>query len=320
MAKASEEAHEGAGEELESLAALRAHPRVVWRRGDLPDRSYQRIVSLVPSLSEALAVLGLGDRLVAVTEYCVLPRGAFDGLPRVGGTKDADVAGILALRPDLVIANQEENTARVVRQLAAQGVDVWVTYPRTVREGAELLRDLATLGASAEHEASIVAPVLAAVAEAEARLVRVRAAGVPPPQVFCAIWRDPWMSVAADTYIHDLIALCGGANVFAEPDSKARGGAGDEHHGVAPRRRTGRPARRYPIVELAEIEFAKPEVILLPSEPYAFGEIDRLALRGLDCPAVANDRIHLIDGTLVSWYGPRIAEAIRVLGQILAIS
>ena len=309
-----------ASEDLESLAALRAHPRVVWRRGDLPDRSYQRIVSLVPSLSEALAVLGLGDRLVAVTEYCVLPRGAFDGLPRVGGTKDADVAGILALRPDLVIANQEENTARVVRQLAAQGIDVWVTYPRTVREGAELLRDLATLGASAEHEASIVAPVLAAVAEAEARLVRVRAAGVPPPRVFCAIWRDPWMSVAADTYIHDLIELCGGANVFAEPDSMARGGAGDEAHSAASKRRSGRSDRRYPIVELAEIERAKPELILLPSEPYAFGEVDRQALRELDCPAVANDRIHLIDGTLVSWYGPRIAEAIRVLGQILAIS
>jgi ABC-type hemin transport system substrate-binding protein len=305
MAETSQDASEEPREGAESLAALRSHPRVAWHRADLPERSFGRIVSLVPSLSEALVLLGLGDRLVAVTEYCVLPAGAFDGLPRVGGTKDTDVAGILAVRPDLVIANQEENTARVVRQLTAQGVDVWVTYPRTVREGAELLRDLATLGASAESEARVVAPVLAAVGDAEARRIRARAAGARPPRVFCAIWRDPWMSVAADTYIHDLIELCGGANVFAEPLSDAR---------------SGRAERRYPIVDLQAIERAAPDVMLLPSEPYAFADADRQALRRLDCPASVHARIHLIDGTLVSWYGPRISEAIRVLGQILAIS
>ncbi len=84
--------------------------------------------------------------------------------------------------------------------------------------------------------------------------------------------------------------------------------------------RSGRAERRYPIVDLAAIERAAPDVILLPSEPYAFAEADRQTLRGLDCPASARARIHLIDGTLVSWYGPRISEAIRVLGQILAIS
>lgn len=310
------ESKEEPSDEAVSLADLRAHPRVVWRREDLPERDFGRIVSLVPSLSEALVALGLGDRLVAVTEYCVQPPGAFEGLARVGGTKDADVAGILAVRPDLVIANQEENTARVVRRLARQGIDVWVTYPRTVREGAELLRDLATLGASADRVERVVAPVLAAVAAAETRRERVRVLGGPRPRVFCAIWRDPWMSVGADTYIHDLIELCGGANVFAEPESRTREAAATglgEGGGV-------RSDRRYPIVDLAAVERAKPEVILLPSEPYAFGEADRAALRGLDCPAAARDRIHLIDGALVSWYGPRIAEAIRVLGQILAIS
>ena len=109
-----------------------------------------RIVSLVPSLSEAIEVLGLGDRLVGVTAYCVHPAGAFARLPKLGGTKDADFEAIAALSPDLVIANQEENTPRVVRKLADRGIDVWVSYPRSVQAGAGLLADLAGLGASNE--------------------------------------------------------------------------------------------------------------------------------------------------------------------------
>lgn len=280
------------------MGNLLDHPKLVRRQAELAGRSFRRIVSLVPSLSESLVALGLGDRLVGVTEYCVEPPGAFAGIAKVGGTKDADVDGILALRPDLVIANQEENTARVVGRLADRGVDVWVSYPRSVREGAELLRELAQLGASPERVARVVDPVFAALEQAEARQHEARAAGRVGPRVFCAIWRDPWMTVGGDTYIHDLIELCGGANVFAK----------------------GAEGRRYPIVERAAIEAAAPELILLPSEPYRFGEVDRRELLELDCPAAASDRVHLIDGTLVSWYGPRIAEAIRVLGRLLAIS
>ena len=293
------------------------YSKVVRRRAELPGREFRRIVSLVPSLSEALVALGLGDRLVGVTEYCVEPRGAFDRLAKVGGTKDADVEGVLALRPDLVIANQEENTARVVRQLAAQGIDVWVTYPRSVREGAELLRELAGLGATPERVARVVAPVFAELEQAEALRSRARDVGVRAPRVFCAIWRDPWMTVGTDTYIHDLIELCGGENAFAKSAEPLHESAAEAPARDA--RRSGKQ-RRYPIVELAAIERAAPDVILLPSEPYAFGEVDRRELCGLTCPAATNDRVHLIDGTLVSWYGPRIAEAIRVLGRILAIS
>lgn len=315
-------------------APRESHPRIVWDPGDLPRRSFRRIVSLVPSLSEALVVLGLGDRLVGVTAYCVLPPGAFAALPKVGGTKDADVAAIVGLRPDLVIANQEENTARVVGKLAEAGIDVWVTYPRTVREGAELLRALARLGTAPEVEARVVEPVFAALEAAERRrgrrpgparadrsgpaegAVDPAAARLPPPvRVFCAIWRDPWMTVGADTYIHDLIELCGGANVFAESISSVEP---RERPGSGAERTAGARDHRYPIVDRAAIEAARPEVILLPSEPYAFGERDREELLGFDCPAAVGSRVHCIDGSLVSWYGPRIAEAIRVLGPLLA--
>jgi ABC-type hemin transport system substrate-binding protein len=246
-----------------------------------------RIVSLVPSLTEALFDLGLGERVVGVTHWCVHPAAGVAGLPKVGGTKDTDVAAVLALRPDLVIANREENTRRTVERLERAGVRVWVTYPRTVREGAALLRALAGLGAGEEAVRAVVEPVEAAVAEAE------RTRPIRPVRVFCPVWRDPWMSVGADTYAHDLLTLSGGANVFAE-----------------------RRERRYPIVALDEVAAARPEVILLPDEPYAFGPRDVAELRALPVPA-APHRIHCIDGTWVSWYGARIRPALATLRRLL---
>jgi len=177
-----------------------------------------------------------------------------------------------------------------------------VTYPRTVREGALLLGELADLGASAEAVATHVTPCLDAVARAERRRAEVSASG---PRVFCPIWRDPWMSIGAGTYIHDMIELCGGRNLFGGP---------------APEGLRGRADRRYPTLDLAAVIAQDPEVILLPDEPYRFAEADARELRATDCAAARAGRVHLIDGTLVSWYGPRIAQAIQVLAGLLASS
>jgi len=290
------------GGEAESIDVLRSDPRVHFSRTALGAARRERIVSLVPSLSEAVHALGLGDRLVGVTEYCVHPAGAFTAVAKVGGTKDADVAAIAALAPDLVIANEEENTARVVRQLAERDLDVWVTYPRTVREGAELLAEIADLGADDTARAAHVTPCLDAVAKAEARLA-ANADAAARPSVFCPIWRGPWMTIADGTYIHDMIELCGGRNLFGGDDANAIRGRAD---------------RRYPLVDLEAVVALDPDVILLPDEPYAFGETDAVELLATDCAAARTGRVHLIDGTLVSWYGPRIAEAIQVLAGILA--
>jgi len=253
-----------------------------------PAQPPHRIVSLVPSLTEALFALGLGERVVGVTDWCVHPAAQVAGLPKLGGTKNPDLAAIRALAPDLVIANHEENRRRDVEQLEAGDIHVWVTYPRSVAEGAAVLAELAELGATAEARARVVAPVLAAVAEAE----RARpASGIP---VFCPIWRDPWMTVGGDTYAHDLLSLCGGRNVFAS-----------------------HAERRYPRVTLDEIVTAAPEVVILPDEPYAFDASDEAELRRLPLPAAKTGRIHRVDGTWVSWYGPRIEPAIRALRSLL---
>ena len=254
----------------------------------------RRIVSLVPSLTEALFALGLGERVVGVTDWCVHPADAVAGLPKLGGTKDPDVEAIAALAPDLVIANREENTRRVVERLQQRGIRVWVTYPRSVQEGAALLRELAGLGASREAVAAVVEPVEQAVADAERTLAAAKPAGSFRPGVFCPVWRDPWMSVGRDTYAHTLLELCGGRNVFAH-----------------------RVERRYPIVKLGEVEALRPEVILLPDEPYPFSEPDVRELARLDVPAARLGRIHRIDGTWVSWYGPRIRIALSALRELL---
>jgi ABC-type hemin transport system substrate-binding protein len=248
-----------------------------------------RIVSLVPSLTEALFELGLGSRVVGVTDWCVHPADAVAALPKVGGTKNPSLARVLELRPDLVIANQEENRQRDVERLRGEGIDVWVTYPRTVAEGVAVVRELAELGAPPERAQPLVAALESALDAARA----LRPAR--PTRVFCAIWKRPWMAVGADTYADDLIALCGGANVFCD-----------------------RRERRYPIVSEAEIADAQPEVILLPDEPYSFGASDVAELGAIDTPAARTGRIHGIDGTLVSWYGPRIARAIAQVSALLA--
>ena len=246
-------------------------------------------MSLVPSLTESLFALGLGDRVIGVTDWCVHPADGVAKVPKVGGTKDTDVDAIVRLAPDLVIANHEENTKRVVDRLDAAGLRVWITYPRTVRDGAALLRELAErLDAGPAAIESVVEPVEAAVADAE------RARPPTPPRVFCPNWRGPWMTVGRDTYVHSMIELCGGANVFAD-----------------------RADRRYPVVSQGDVVAAAPDVILLPDEPYAFGARDVAELARIDVPAARDGRIHCVDGTWLSWYGPRIRPALRGIRPLL---
>jgi ABC-type Fe3+-hydroxamate transport system substrate-binding protein len=265
----------------------------------------ERIVSLVPSITESLFALGLGDRVVGLTDWCVHPAEEVAHVPKVGGTKDADPDAIASLEPDLVLANHEENTRRVVEDLDTQGLAVWVTYPRRVREGAELLLALANLGASEAARREVAQPVMDAVEAAEAARRARSDAGL---RVFCPIWRDPWMAPSADTYIHDMIELCGGVNVSAEMLP---------HDARRKRRARGATGERYPKLSLPEVAALAPDVVWLPDEPYAFARSDALELGGLDMPAATSGRIHLIDGTWVSWYGPRIRQAIQVLGDLL---
>jgi ABC-type Fe3+-hydroxamate transport system substrate-binding protein len=208
---------------------------------------------------------------------------------KVGREKDPDVERIRALAPDLVIANIEENRRDAVEALRAAGVPVWVVFPRTLAEGIGLIRELGRLTATAAAADALARPL-----EAAHERLRARLAGRRRVPVFCPIWRGPYMTVSQDTYVHDVLWTCGGANVFAAS------------------------AARYPTVTLEEVRAAAPEVILLPDEPYRFRATHRVELEALaDVPAVRQGRIHLVDGKLLSWYGPRIGQALDRLPALL---
>ncbi|MCS6939569.1 MAG: helical backbone metal receptor [Roseiflexus sp.] len=248
----------------------------------------QRIVSLVPSLTEWLFDIGLGARVVAVTDYCIEPAAALAGIPRIRGTKNPDRAKILALQPDLVIADQEENRERDVLALTAAGIPVYVTAIRSVADvPAQYERLAAALGASDAAAPGLTA-LRAALVEAQQRTLPRR---IP---MLAFIWRDPWMAVGAETYAGDLLELCGADNLG--------------------RRLPG----RYPRAPLETFMRLQPEIILLPDEPYAFSERDLEAFAPYrDVPAVRGGRILLCDGMLLTWPGLRAIRALRVFAEML---
>ncbi|PYN37171.1 MAG: hypothetical protein DME01_05645 [Candidatus Rokuibacteriota bacterium] len=252
-------------------------------------RPPRRIVSLVPSITETLCALGLADALVGITVYCVEPHAIVSGKTRIGGEKNPDLEKIRRLEPDLVIANIEENLRDHVETLRSWSIPVWVTYPRTVAEGIQLIADLGAVTSTEARAAEIlgqIEPLYDRVVSAAARR--------PPVAVFYPIWRGPYMTINRDTYIHDMLRVCGARNVFAE-----------------------RP-ERYPTVTLDEMAARRPAVILLPDEPFRFRRAHLADFAGyVDVPAVRGGRIHLVDGKPFSWHGPRIAEALRALPRLI---
>lgn len=170
-----------------------------------------RIVSLCPSLTELVFDLGRGAELVGVTRFCVHPAAGVAALEKVGGTKDPKLERIVALRPDLVLMNEEENRRQDAERLRAAGLALHVSLPRSVAETAAMVRSIA-----AALERPQAGERIARDIEQRAERVRARAAGRPSVTFAYLIWREPWMSVNQDTFAHALLAQAGGRNVFAE--------------------------------------------------------------------------------------------------------
>ena len=249
----------------------------------------RRIVSLVPSLTETVFALGGGESVVGVTRYCTEPAAAVAHIARVGGTKNPDIDRIVALRPDLVIVNAEENRREDFAALEVAGLMVFVSFPRRARDVALLLHRLGALSATEPAAAAMVSEL--------ERTLALMDATAPPhrARIFCPIWKNPWMSFNRDTYDDDMLWIAGAENVCRDREA------------------------RYPSVTLADIAAAQPEVILLPDEPYVFQEKDLPALAALrDTPAWRERRVHFVDGKALSWYGARTAAALGVLRRIIA--
>ncbi|KUN20562.1 ABC transporter substrate-binding protein [Streptomyces antibioticus] len=233
-----------------------------------------RVVSLVPSLTEAVAETVPGA-LVGATDWCTHPAGL--DVTRIGGTKNPKLDRILALAPDLVIANEEENRAPDLAALREAGLEVLVTEVRTVPQAfAELARVLAACGAPARPRWLDEAEEVWAALPPQERRVR---AVVP-------IWRRPWMVLGRDTFAGDVLARLGVDHLYATH------------------------ADRYPRIPLPELLASRPDLVVLPDEPYAFTADDGPeAFPGIPCA--------LVSGRHLTWYGPSLTEAPRELAEAL---
>lgn len=268
----------------------------------------KRIVSLVPSDTLSLCDLGYGHALVGRTDYCELPKHIVSNVPSVGGTKNAKSDAILALEPDLVLANQEENTFSILEPLVKANVQVYVAFPKTVEHSVAHLAKLARifrLQQSAEAKDVLKRAYAATVLPKDAATKRA------PLRIFCPIWIDPLMTIHGETYISSVIERCGGVNVFRDRERKYPLAA---DLGAAEAKEADGRDVRYPRVSLDEVAASKPDLILLPDEPYAFGEKDVAFFR--THPGLKNVPVEFCSGKDLSWYGSRVIEGI---GKIRAI-
>jgi hypothetical protein len=254
------------------------------------DRRPPRIASLVPSLTELVFALGLGERLVARTGFCIHPKEQVGGVAKVGGTKDVRLDKLRRLAPTHVLVNVDENRRETVDAILGWGAaapQIVVTHPLDPADNLALVEQLATTFAAE--------PGVAARAEALRRALAAELAATTPAgrrerRVLYLVWHRPWMTVARDTYLSRMLARIGWQTLPAVTGGYA-GGA------------------RYPAVEGSERWLADVDEVLLSSEPFAFGTEHAEAAQAM-CPAA---RVRRVDGELLGWYGPRAVAGLTYL-------
>lgn len=264
-----------------------------------------RIVSLVPSLTEAIAA-SHAERLVGATTWCSHP--ADLNVERVRGTKNPDVARIVDLQPDLVVANREENRRLDVERLRAAGVNVWVTEINTVAQALDSMTRLFTEGLGARPA------WLTAAADAWTHQEPAAPSG-DELRVAVAIWRDPWIWVGANTYANDVLHRLGLSNVFHPEVDLAQTLAHTPLPDRPPtdttpaRQALRTPPERYPHASVDDARVQSADLVLLPDEPYAFNPSD--------LSAFSPGRARLVSGRDLFWYGPAMIAAPRRLKRAL---
>ena len=249
-----------------------------------------RIASLVPSATETLVALGLGPCLVARTGFCIHPAEALKTVPKVGGTKDVNLAKLKRLAPTHVVVNVDENRRETAEALRAFVPQLIVTHPQRPEDNLALFEQLR---AAFAEQPGVNERAAALSAEFRTALARCRGEARPGEQVLYLIWRDPWMTVARDTYISTLLAEAGWRTW---PD--VHGG----DHG----------AGRYPVLTGDEAWLHDIDRVLLSSEPYRFGPTHVAEAQAL-CPQA---RVQLVDGELLSWWGSRGAAGLDYLRRL----
>ena len=243
-----------------------------------------RIVCVVPSITELLFDLGLGDQVVGRTGFCFHPRNGVKQVPRVGGTKDFDLDRIRSLRPTHLIVNVDENPRERVEAVAQSGVEVIVTHPMGPLDNPALYRLLGAIF-NRRQEAQQLQRRFEAAYEDAVTATR----DLPHERVLYVIWKQPWMSISRDTYIARALAAVGWQHI--ELDGEAR----------------------YPEVKLESL-VDRVDRVLLSSEPYAFRSRDVAEIEAMD-RAGHGLKASLIDAEMTSWYGSRAIAGMSYLAK-----
>lgn len=242
------------------------------------NKPIQRIVSVVPSLTELLYDLGLGDKIVGQTKFCIHPKAEFKSASKIGGTKSIQIEKLKSLNPDFVLANKEENTQEQIEEIATF-CPVYVSDIKTIEDTLNLILDLGKI-LQAEEKANLIHTK-----------IKHDFDSIPngePMRCIYAIWYNPWMFAGKDTFISHILSKVNLQNAVAE--------------------------NRYPSLTLEEIEEINPDVILLSSEPFPFKEKHIVELKD----RFKNTKIKLVDGELFSWYGSRLLYTKEYLLQLRA--
>jgi ABC-type Fe3+-hydroxamate transport system substrate-binding protein len=238
-----------------------------------------RIVSLVPSQTELLAHLGLDDAVVGLTRFCERPEHWRSEKTIVGGTKEVNVETVRGLDPDLILANHEENTAEDVAALD-DVAPVFVTEVKTVEEALQMIRTVGTLTDTADQTSTLAGNIISRFESLPA---------FPPLRAAYLIWREPYMTVGGDTFIHDVMQWGGLDNLYGDDE-------------------------RYPEVTPETLAEQDPDVVLCSTEPFPFHQKDAFTddLRA----ALPGTPIEVVDGQPFSWYGPRLLDTPAYLSEL----
>lgn len=240
----------------------------------------KRIVSTVPSQTELLHYLGLDEAIVGLTAYCVHPKGFLQEKAIVGGTKDLNLSKIRELKPDLIIANKEENVKDQIEELA-KDIPVWISDVEDFNDGLQMIKAIGELTNSAKKAHKLKGEIIDACAQI----------GVNPSlRTLYFIWKEPFMVANHDTYISSILDLLKLKNIV--PDTM----------------------ERYPELSTESLKALDPQLILLTSEPYSFTSGDAHALAEIFPKAL----IKIVDGEMFTWYGNRMLNAMLYLKRLSA--
>jgi ABC-type Fe3+-hydroxamate transport system substrate-binding protein len=235
------------------------------------DKAPQRVISLVPSQTELLYSLGLDEDVVGITKFCVHPAEWFHSKTRIGGTKELKPEIIHQLKPDLIIANKEENLKEQVEDLAER-YPLWISDVNDIASAFAMISQVGLLTRRQEEASKLVTEI------------QIKFSQMPVwdliPSIAYLIWKDPFMSVGAGTFINAMLEAAGFNNIFSD---KAR----------------------YPEITILELQSRKPELIFLSSEPFPFKQRHVEELKTL----FPQSKILLVDGEMFSWYGSRMILA-----------